>query len=725
MIRSYAGAGRYVVPAILTFSLLAGARAHAANELCGQTITQSVTLTANQACTGQGLIVGADGITIDLAGFTLSGDAGFDERGVNLNGHTKVTIANGTISGFFDGVVSTPFPPPPQAVKLSRLVVRDNARSGTVLFVDTLVVDRSSFINNGTGVMSGGPGLELGCKQGKITSSTFVGNGADGLNVIEASHLTITKAVAALNGASGLNLGSDESVTVQSSTFARNGTDGIVVFAGGGALKIARNTIVGNGSDGVRFTNAGSGALELANVVAGNLIAGNTGNGIEVDATAATTVSGNRLSGNGGDGVAVTDFSVNIVVKGNAAVGNGGHGISNADSDATVFVKNTANANGNRGLFGSDVIDGGGNKARANGALEQCSPAIVCPPAFTPKPGPVTPTCGMHVTTSITLGADTPLCTSTSGIFVDADDVTINLNGHRLQGNGGAATVGISAVGRNNVKIMNGVVQGFELGLVTNGQKLKVVNVEFRGHGLGGALVGGSGVVVSNSVFVSNSGAGLFLQDGTPAAKVSASFFVNNDGAGLLSRAANAVLTTLTSTDNASSGLRLENGGNARVSGGTFAGNADGIVVLNGAVPTTIRKAAAFGNVNEGIETSATGVGVAIGSNSAAGNGEHGIRVAGTTDQNVLTKNAVIGNGSNGLFVETLVLATSVTGNTAVGNANFGIKVDAASSALAKNAAVANLGIGIATAPGATDGGGNKARDNAGVADCLPPITCQ
>ena len=45
--------------------------AHAANDLCGQTITQSLTLTADQTCTGDGLIVSGDGITIDLGGFTL------------------------------------------------------------------------------------------------------------------------------------------------------------------------------------------------------------------------------------------------------------------------------------------------------------------------------------------------------------------------------------------------------------------------------------------------------------------------------------------------------------------------------------------------------------------------------------------------------------------------------------------------------------------------------
>jgi hypothetical protein len=281
VIRSYAGARGCFVLAIMTCALLPGARAHAANELCGQTITQSVTLTANQACTGQGLIVGADGITINLAGFTLSGDGGFDEHGVDLNGHTKVTIANGTIRGFFDGVVSTVFPAPPQAVKLSRLVVRDNASVGTLLFVDTLVVDRSSFINNGTGFMIPGPGLEFGCKRAKIASSTFVGNGLHGLSAIEASHATISKVVAALNFASGINFDADESLTIQSSTVARNGSDGIAVHATAG-LKITGNTIVGNGSDGVSFKSVGNGSLDVSNVAA-NLIAGNTGNGVEID----------------------------------------------------------------------------------------------------------------------------------------------------------------------------------------------------------------------------------------------------------------------------------------------------------------------------------------------------------------------------------------------------------------------------------------------------------
>jgi len=51
----------------LAFGAIAwAARAHAANELCGQTITQNPTFTVDQSCTATGLTVGADGITIDL-----------------------------------------------------------------------------------------------------------------------------------------------------------------------------------------------------------------------------------------------------------------------------------------------------------------------------------------------------------------------------------------------------------------------------------------------------------------------------------------------------------------------------------------------------------------------------------------------------------------------------------------------------------------------------------
>ena len=70
---------------------------------CGQLITQSV-LVQNDLldCLGDGLVVGASNITIDLNGHTLDG-TGLG-AGVLNNGFDNVTITNGTIQEFDFGV---------------------------------------------------------------------------------------------------------------------------------------------------------------------------------------------------------------------------------------------------------------------------------------------------------------------------------------------------------------------------------------------------------------------------------------------------------------------------------------------------------------------------------------------------------------------------------------------------------------------------------------------
>ena len=67
---------------------------------CGQVIKQSVKLTANLDCKTDGIIVGADGITIDLNGFTLSGPGEKSSKvGVMFADNDGVTVQGpGTIT---------------------------------------------------------------------------------------------------------------------------------------------------------------------------------------------------------------------------------------------------------------------------------------------------------------------------------------------------------------------------------------------------------------------------------------------------------------------------------------------------------------------------------------------------------------------------------------------------------------------------------------------------
>src|SRR5262245_49141750 len=61
-----------------------GTPATASNASCGMIVAQNLILDTDLTCTGTGLFVGADGITIDLNGHTLVGDGtglGIDNRG--------------------------------------------------------------------------------------------------------------------------------------------------------------------------------------------------------------------------------------------------------------------------------------------------------------------------------------------------------------------------------------------------------------------------------------------------------------------------------------------------------------------------------------------------------------------------------------------------------------------------------------------------------------------
>src|SRR4051812_32692394 len=70
---------------------------------CGATITHDTTLTSDiVGCRGVGLRIGADGITLDLAGHTIAAAAQRNPRahGILNVGHDGVTIRGGTVTGF-------------------------------------------------------------------------------------------------------------------------------------------------------------------------------------------------------------------------------------------------------------------------------------------------------------------------------------------------------------------------------------------------------------------------------------------------------------------------------------------------------------------------------------------------------------------------------------------------------------------------------------------------
>ncbi len=71
---------------------------------CDDTITVDTTLDSDLSCTYIGIIIGADGITLDGAGHTITGSGSDPRQGVLMNGRKNITIKNLKIKNFSTGI---------------------------------------------------------------------------------------------------------------------------------------------------------------------------------------------------------------------------------------------------------------------------------------------------------------------------------------------------------------------------------------------------------------------------------------------------------------------------------------------------------------------------------------------------------------------------------------------------------------------------------------------
>ena len=92
-----------VALAVGAWLVVGASSASAAAVTCGQTITQDTTVDNDLSnCPGDGLVVGADNITLDLNGHTVSGPGATPTftAGVRVTGRSGVTVRNGTVAQF-------------------------------------------------------------------------------------------------------------------------------------------------------------------------------------------------------------------------------------------------------------------------------------------------------------------------------------------------------------------------------------------------------------------------------------------------------------------------------------------------------------------------------------------------------------------------------------------------------------------------------------------------
>jgi hypothetical protein len=519
-----------------------------------------------------------------------------------------------------------------------------------------------------------------------------LGNGNDGID-IQSSGNTIGGTTAAARNVitSSGNVG----IAFQVSTTTGNLVEGNYIGVGSDGV-----TALGNKSHaGVEiFSDGGSETIGGTAAGAGNLIAGNTGDGIRV-LTSANLVEGNLIGTN---------------VTGNAALANTSHGIevggaSNTIGGTTASAGNLISANQGNGInidtSSGNLVQGNriGTNAAGTAALANQLAGVAVLSSSNTIGGT---TAGAHnvVSGNVQVGVFI-MGSAASGNLVQGNYIGTDVTGNAPLGNGFQGvilndapnnTIGGSVTGAGNIisaNTDNGVaiagtaatgdqVQGNLIGVGANGTSV-------LGNGLDGVYIGDGGIF-NPPIQGSASNA---LIGGTTATARNVIANNGNDGVLIAGSGATGIVvegnyigadaTGMVAAPNKIDGVEISGGATNDTIGGTVAGAGNVI----------------SGNKNIGVDLDGTGttgnlvadnlIGTNAAGNAALANASDGVQLTAGASNNTIggtvaaARNVISGNGSNGIFgtgtdvtqnlVEGNFIGTNAAGTAALGNTRAGV----------------------------------------------------
>lgn len=235
---------------------------------CGTRVTSDFTLGTDLLnCPGDGLVVAADHIMVDLGGHTIEGRNGQTTAGVRVAGFDGVTVTGGFIRRFGKGILLSGS----SDDHIARNVITDSFDEGIFTDAASARTQIKGDYVSGSGVGSGATwadGIDARGDGLLVQGNTIVNNHDDGIDV----------------GGAG--------VTVDGNRVDGNGQDGIDVD--GHASVVQSNTSTRNGDDGI---GVGRNASDVT--VRGNVTTDNADLGVQPIAGTAVDGGGNQASGNG------------------------------------------------------------------------------------------------------------------------------------------------------------------------------------------------------------------------------------------------------------------------------------------------------------------------------------------------------------------------------------------------------------------------------------------
>jgi hypothetical protein len=235
---------------------------------CGASVTSDITLTSDLVCSGDGLIVSAGGVTVDLNGYAIIG-AG---SGVGVNTYLSdgVTIENGSVVGFRIGINVGGTGQSSTVSTLRNLRVVHNSQTGVFAVFGPTLISGNAIAENGVGITTNSS------QRLEIVHNTISRNQGDGI-------------FAGRSNSSGL--------VVSSNRISDNGGFGISV-ADQGAV-IDSNVVIGNGRTGISATETVPEAYPTEYAISNNRADRNGELGIFVTHGLLADAGGNTAKHNG------------------------------------------------------------------------------------------------------------------------------------------------------------------------------------------------------------------------------------------------------------------------------------------------------------------------------------------------------------------------------------------------------------------------------------------
>lgn len=319
-----------------------------------------------------GITVAANDVTLDLGGFTMTGDDGsldgifvnapfqnvvvrngsivdWDAAGIEVSNAREAVIEDIHVSNSGgSGIVTA------NGARISRCTSAQNGNHGIDAGDANVITDCTALDNNDFGIFAGahsvlsrvvassnGSGISAG-PGAHVSMCAANGNNSGGIRVLDRSTVDGCTASDTVLQAGILGLG--ESIVIRNSTASNNGFHGIDITGAGGLVE--NSTASSNTTVGIR--------LQLSGIVRGSTARNNDAHGIYVVSNA--LVEGNVAQGNG----------VLFVAAGIFAEANGNHiernlsisndkGIDAAGVSNTV-IGNTARSNGAAGITDEFVL---------------------------------------------------------------------------------------------------------------------------------------------------------------------------------------------------------------------------------------------------------------------------------------------------------------------------------------------------------------------------------